>query len=87
MKLLDIRWYVVTKSSLDDFMKEYEEKTGDMVFFAMSVPDYEKLSLNMAELKRYIEQQNATVIYYEDSITQSKDDINKNTKENKEKSE
>lgn len=82
IKLMDIRWYVVTKSSLEDFMKEYEKKTGDMVFFAMSVPDYEKMSLNVAELKRYIEQQNAVVVYYEEQITATKNIINKDTKEN-----
>lgn len=72
----------MTKSSLEDFMKEYEKKTGDMVFFAMSVPDYEKMSLNVAELKRYIEQQNAVVVYYEEQITATKNIINKDTKEN-----
>ncbi len=77
---MDIRWYVVTKSSLEDFMKEFEKKSGDMVFFAMSVPDYEKMSLNVAELKRFIEQQNAVIVYYEEQITATKNNINKDTK-------
>jgi len=43
------------------------------VFFALSVPDYENLSLNMAEILRFIEQQTSLLIYYEDSI-KPKDD-------------
>ena len=41
---------------------------GDFVFFAISVPDYENLSLNMSELKRYIDQQKTIIVYYEKSI-------------------
>jgi hypothetical protein len=41
---------------------------ADMVFFALSIPDYENLSLNMAELVRYIEQQKTVIVYYEDAI-------------------
>jgi hypothetical protein len=38
------------------------------------VPDYENLSLNMAEIKRYIEQQTILIGYYEDSIKPKEND-------------
>jgi len=41
----------------------------------LSVPDYENLSLNIGELKRYIEQQKTIIIYYEQSITGVKAEI------------
>ena len=34
----------------------------------MSVRDYETLALNMAEIKRYIEQQKQIIIYYEQAV-------------------
>jgi|TARA_R110000744_G_scaffold71334_2_gene143691 hypothetical protein len=34
----------------------------------MSVRDYETLALNMAEIKRYIEQQKQIIIYYEKAV-------------------
>tara|TARA_R100000808_G_C2149721_1_gene158222 strand:+ start:1167 stop:1304 length:138 start_codon:yes stop_codon:yes gene_type:complete len=34
----------------------------------VSVRDYETLALNMAELKRYIQQQKELIIYYEKAI-------------------
>ncbi len=46
-----------------------------MVYFALSVPDYENLSLNMGELKRYIEQQKTIIVYYEQSITGIKAEV------------
>jgi hypothetical protein len=53
---------------LEDFLARFEEEAGITVFFALSVPDYENMSLNVAELRRYIDQQKAVILYYEDSI-------------------
>ena len=58
LSMYPIQFYAVT-----------EENGGSLVYFAMSVPDYENLSMNMGELKRYIEQQKTIIIYYEQSIT------------------
>jgi hypothetical protein len=35
---------------------------------AISVPHYENMSLNLSELRRYIEQQQSIILYYENSI-------------------
>jgi hypothetical protein len=48
-----------------------------MVFFAISVPHYENLSLNLAELRRYIEAQQGIIVYYE---TRVQEGINKTNK-------
>ena len=37
--------------------------------------DYETLSLNMAEIKRYIEQQKQIIIYYEEAIVPEKEEV------------
>jgi len=33
--------------------------------------DYENLALNIADLKRYLEQQNEIILYYEKALTES----------------
>lgn len=53
---------------MEEFLVRFEEESGTTVFFALSVPDYENMSMNVAELRRYINQQKALVIYYEESI-------------------
>ena len=79
--MVDIKWYTVTTDNIDEFEQNFENDNGDLVFFAISVPHYQNLSLNLAEIRRYLEQQQAIIIYYETQITQSKESINKPTEE------
>ena len=81
VNMIDIKWYTVTTDNINEFEKNFENDNGDLVFFAISVPHYQNLSLNLAEIRRYLEQQQSIIIYYEDQITKSRESINKNTKE------
>ena len=76
LELDDVQFYAVSEKNIDEFLKNFEDKYGNIVFFAITVPDYETLSLNIAELRRYIEQQKALILYYEKNIM-SDDDNNK----------
>jgi hypothetical protein len=82
VELNDVKFYVVTRDNLEEFLQEFDEVNGDTVFVAMSVPHYESLSLNLAEIRRYLKQQDSIVVYYETQITEKLSDINKETKEN-----
>ena len=64
----DVHFYVVTEDTLDAFKERFVKEQGDFVFYAISVRDYETIALNMAELKRYIEQQQLIIIYYEKAV-------------------
>jgi hypothetical protein len=68
LNLHRVKWYAVTPENLDEFLSRFEEESGVNVFFALSVPDYENMSLNVAELRRFINQQKAIILYYEESI-------------------
>ena len=81
INMIDIKWYTVTTDNIDEFEKNFENDNGDLVFFAISVPHYQNLSLNLAEIRRYIEQQQSIIIYYENQITQSRESINTPTEE------
>lgn len=45
-----------------------EINEGDVVFAALTSDGYEHLAVNLAELKRYIEDQKAVIMYYRDNI-------------------
>ena len=77
--MTDVKWYTVTTDNIDEFEANFENSNGDLVFFAISVPHYENLSLNLADIRRFIEQQKAIIVYYEDQIRESQESINKNT--------
>ena len=79
--MTDVKWYTVTTDNIDEFEKNFETDNGDLVFFAISVPHYENLSLNLADIRRFIEQQKAIIVYYESQITKSKESINKTTED------
>lgn len=77
-----MQFYAVTEENFEEFKEKFEKENGGrLVYFAISVPDYENLSLNMGELKRYIEQQKTIIVYYEQSITGIKAEINIEEKE------
>ena len=79
--LNDVKIYVVSKLNYDEFIKEYEKKNGADSYIALSVKDYENLSLNFAELRRYIEQQKQIILYYEKAVTpKEKTDARRNYK-------
>jgi len=66
--LYDVEFYAVTKENLDEFLQRFEHDNGSLVFFAISVPDYENMALNIAELRRFIESQNSIILYYEENV-------------------
>ena len=68
VQLNDVKIYVVAKENYDEFVKEFEAKNGGDAYIAISIKDYENLSLNFAELRRYIEQQKQIILYYEEAV-------------------
>ena len=59
---------VSPEENYKEFIKEFEAKNGGDAYIAISVKDYENLSLNFAELRRYIEQQKQIILYYEEAV-------------------
>tara|TARA_R110000796_G_scaffold225443_2_gene341835 strand:+ start:2148 stop:2384 length:237 start_codon:yes stop_codon:yes gene_type:complete len=57
-------WYVVSNKNIDEFLVRVEKDQGQVVFVAMSIPDYELMAYNMQELKRYISELTEVVVYY-----------------------
>jgi len=68
VQLNDVKIYVVSKENYDEFVKDFEAKNGADAYIAISIKDYENLSLNFAELRRYIEQQKQIIVYYENAV-------------------
>jgi len=65
--MANVEWRIINSGNIDEFVEEFKnDKT--LVFIVTTVSGYENLSLNMAELKRYISQQKELIVYYEKSI-------------------
>lgn len=67
-----VRWYVITKENAEEKLKELESRGITTVVVTTQV-GYRNLNLNIAELRRYIRQQNAVIAtyqrYYNDELT------------------
>ena len=66
--LNNLHFYVVTEDTFAAFKQRFVKQNGDFLFYAISVRDYETLALNMAEIKRFIQQQKQIIIYYEKAV-------------------
>lgn len=62
---------------LDRFLEDIVEESGALVFTAMSIADYELMSYNLQEIRRYIQQMNEVIVYYrKNTMIDNSDDIN-----------
>ena len=69
LTLNEVTWYVVTEENFEEFIEKYKRENGEpWVFYATPVRSYEAMALNLAELRRYIQQQQAIILYYEQQV-------------------
>ena len=73
LQLVDTRVRVVTSDTLEQFIEEYKEQYGEVAFVVLSMKDYENLALNIADLRRYINQQTEIIVYYEEAVSEEKE--------------
>ena len=52
--LKEVRWLTITPENYEEQFKVIEEQEGELVFLAMTIPDYEVMAYNMQELKSYL---------------------------------
>lgn len=52
----ELEWHVLTAKNLETKLKELRNPQGEVVVFALTPEGYQSLSMNAAELRRYIQQ-------------------------------
>lgn len=79
-----VDWFVITEENLEEKIAEINSKTGNTVMFVITPKGYENLALGIAELRRYVKDQQAIIGYYEDALTEEEksEDISENNSEN-----
>lgn len=71
MKNADI--IVVTQANLDAVIARVKGEQGDFVLYAMTAQSFEHLALSFEQIKKFIEEQNAIILYYEEAVTPADD--------------
>jgi len=73
MKDADI--VVVTESNLEEVIERIKSTQGEFVLYAMTASSFEALALNLEQIKRFIEEQNEVILYYEKAVTKDDNEI------------
>lgn len=64
-----VDWMVITEDNIDEKMAELTASSGNFVVFAVSSKGYENLAIGIGELRRYINEQKAIIVYYEEALS------------------
>jgi len=64
-----VDWFVITEENLEEKLAEIDSKTGNVVLFTITPKGYENLAIGIAELRRYVKDQQAIIAYYEEALT------------------
>ena len=73
VKMKDADIVVVTENNLEDVINRIKGTQGEFVLYAMTASSFEALAINFEEIKRFIEEQNQIILYYEKSVTPRED--------------
>jgi len=74
--LKTVKWLTVTPDNWEEQLAIIEKQEGELVFLALTIPDYEMMAFNMQELKRYITELKDVVVYYR-KVTMPQDEAQK----------
>jgi hypothetical protein len=77
LQLVDIDWEVLTPELMAEYLELVESGNAPrQAYYALSTKDYENLSVNTAEQKRYIKQVLSIIEYYRELDKQEEEDEN-----------
>ena len=65
IQAVGVEWKVLTPEIMEEYLKLVQEgKAPAVAYYALTTPQYENLSMNMAEIKRYTKDILSIVDYY-----------------------
>ena len=65
--LVDIDWEILTPDLMIEYLENYENGSAPAIaYYSLTSKEYENLSMNMAEIKRYLRDTLSIVKYYRD---------------------
>ena len=68
VKMLDANIIVITEKNLPEVIKKVKAGMGEFVIYGLDPASFKNLALNFEQIKRYIEQQNQIILYYEKAV-------------------
>ena len=79
LSLVDVEWIVVTKDNVDEVMEKVKAEGGDYALFAVTDEGYKKLSLNFADIRNKLHEQNQIILSYKEYYESGERDTTEGT--------
>tara|TARA_Y100000593_G_C4065590_1_gene216571 strand:+ start:68 stop:412 length:345 start_codon:yes stop_codon:yes gene_type:complete len=73
IKMLDANVIVITEKNLPEVIKKVKAEMGQFVIYGLDPDSFKNLALNFEQIKRFIEQQNEVILYYEKAVAPKAD--------------
>ena len=74
IEMKDANIVVVTEANLQQVIEEIKQTQGEFVLYAMNADSFQALALNFEQIKRFIEEQNQVILYYEKAVQKENED-------------
>lgn len=87
LNMRDIKWIIVTNENYEEVFNDLQKDGSPVALFGVTDKGYENLSLNLSDLRAYIQQQNAIIAAYENYYVESNraiDDANQQIQQTQE---
>ena len=65
----ELKVKVITEANVQEVIQEMKDNQGQFLVYALDPVTFKNLAIGIEEIKRYIEQQNDIIVYYEKAIT------------------
>ena len=66
LKLQDVDWIIITKDNADEVFEKVKSSNGDYALFAVTDDGYEKLALNIADIRNKLAEQRQIILSYKE---------------------
>ena len=65
----ELKVKVITEANVQEVIQEMKTNQGQFLVYALDPVTFKNLAIGIEEIKRYIEQQNDIIVYYEKAVT------------------
>jgi hypothetical protein len=65
VKMRDVKWKIVNKDNINQVIADLEKSGDSVVFFTLTDKGYEALALNIADLRKLVQEQQAIIAAYD----------------------
>ena len=65
----ELKVKVITEANVQEVIQEMKTNQGQFLVYALDPVTFRNLAIGIEEIKRYVQQQNDIIVYYEKAIT------------------